>query len=89
VRTKLLTLIALSALPFVVTACGEYEVVYTRDIFPYGDDRTAGSGVMYVPKKMMPAKELNLAPVSTEVKMRPKDDPLQKAFRDYQKKSKI
>lgn len=48
---------------FALTACGDgWEVVYTKDILPYGNERTAGSGVMYV-RKMMPAKALNIEPM--------------------------
>lgn len=48
-----------------LTACGEgYEMVRTTDTVPYGNSRTAGSGVMYVKKSMLPEKKLNLKPQS-------------------------
>lgn len=51
---------ALSAL-CVLPGCLEgWQVVYTKDILPYGNSRTAGSGVMYVRGGLMPAKFLNL-----------------------------
>lgn len=56
------TLLALCALP--LTACGEgYVPELTNTFFPYGNQRTAGSGVAYVIAKMMPEKELKLVPV--------------------------
>ena len=49
-------------LPFLLMGCGDgWEVVRTTDVFPYGNQRTAGSGVMYVRAKMMPKKDLKLA----------------------------
>lgn len=54
------------AAPFLLGACGEgYELVRINDAFPYGNERTAGTGVAYVLAKMMPERELNLEPVST------------------------
>lgn len=50
-----------------LSACGEaWEAKLTDKIFPYGNKRTAGSGVVYVLAKMMPKKELKLAPISME-----------------------
>lgn len=49
---------------FLLTGCGEgYEMIKTNTMFPYGNQRTAGSGVAYVLAKMMPKKELKLEPV--------------------------
>ena len=60
-RTKILIL--LSA-PLLLSACGEgYEWQLTNTHFPYGNQRTAGSGVVYVLAKMMPEKDLKLQPV--------------------------
>ena len=54
---------------FLLTGCGEgYELVKTNTMFPYGNQRTAGSGVAYVLAKMMPKKELKLEPVKQDVK---------------------
>ena len=53
---------------FLLTGCGEgYEVIKTNTMFPYGNERTAGSGVAYVLAKMMPKNELNLEPVKEEM----------------------
>jgi len=55
----------LLATPLLLGACGEgYEMVKTDTMFPYGNQRTAGSGVAYVLAKMMPKKELKLQPVA-------------------------
>lgn len=60
---SLRTLVLLSAVPFALTACGEgWEKQLTDSYFPYGNQRTAGSGVAYVVAKMMPSKELKVAP---------------------------
>lgn len=49
---------------FMLTGCGDgYELVKTNTMFPYGNERTAGSGVAYVLAKMLPKKELKLEPV--------------------------
>lgn len=55
---------------FLLAGCGDgYEFVKTNTMFPYGNQRTAGSGVAYVLAKMMPVKELKLetAPVVKNV----------------------
>ncbi len=53
-----------------LSACGDgWEVVYTQDVSPYGNDRTAGSGVIYVRKHMMPAKEISIKPQMEDGKM--------------------
>lgn len=49
---------------FLLTACGEgWEMQLTNTAFPYGNQRTAGSGVMYVRAKLLPKKELNIVAV--------------------------
>lgn len=49
---------------FFLTACGDgWEMQLTNTVFPYGNQRTAGSGVMYVRAKMLPKKELKIVPV--------------------------
>lgn len=59
VRTLLL------ASPLLLAACGEgYELIKTDTMFPYGNQRTAGSGYAYVLAKMLPKKEMNLQPVA-------------------------
>lgn len=67
--------LALLASPLLLTACGEgYELIRTDTMFPYGNQRTAGSGVAYVLAKMMPEKNLNLesemVPVHREMQPR-------------------
>lgn len=53
---------------FLLTGCGEgYEMVKTNTMFPYGNERTAGSGTAYVLAKMLPKKELKLEPVAKAV----------------------
>lgn len=59
---KFLRFLVLAA-PLFLTACGEeWEMVRTDKMVPYGNTRTAGTGVAYVRAKMCPKKELNLAP---------------------------
>lgn len=54
--------------PLALTACGDgWQAQKTTSHFPYGNERTAGSGVVYVRAKMMPEKELKLEPMA-EVK---------------------
>lgn len=49
--------------PFVLSACGEgWEAKLTNTHFPYGNERTAGSGIIYVRANLMPERELNLEP---------------------------
>lgn len=46
---------------FGLSACGDQWVaVYSNDVFPYGNGRTAGSGVVYVTERMMPEKEIKV-----------------------------
>ncbi len=79
-------------LPFCLAACGEgWEMQRTTNFLPYGNIRTAGSGVMYVRAKMMPEREMNVTPVS-----RPRDVPeappkaapsqAEQIFEEHQKK---
>ncbi len=65
--------LGLLAAPFLLSACGEnYEPIRTTEYFPYGNQRTAGSGVAYVLAKMLPEKELKLAPERVpELKLEP------------------
>lgn len=61
---KTLRLLILAS-PFMLAACGDgWEMVRT-DAFPYGNQRTAGTGVAYVLAKMMPEKELVITPMQT------------------------
>lgn len=44
-----------------LSACGDgWEIQHRSDVFPYGNERTAGEAVVYVRKKLMPAREIVL-----------------------------
>ncbi len=55
---KQLGLMTVALLPLALTACGGegWELRKTNTTFPYGNQRTAGSGVEWVRASMMPAK---------------------------------
>ena len=54
------------AAPLLLAGCGEgWEMQLTNTAFPYGNQRTAGSGVAYVRAQMMPERELNVKEVLT------------------------
>ena len=83
-----LKLLVLGA-PLCLAACGDgYEMIKTDTMFPYGNQRTAGSGVAYVLAKMMPEKELVLKPVTRNVEpkavMKPveREPKVEQVFRD-------
>ncbi len=89
--SKSLLRLALLSAPLVLTACGEgWEAQKTSTHFPYGNQRTAGSGVVYVLAKMMPEKDLVLEPVMEKVEEEPEAvEPVLEAeeiFNDAQKK---
>lgn len=66
-RARVLILLAA---PLLLTACGEdsgWEMQLTNTVFPYGNQRTAGSGVMYVRAKMLPEKTLSLETVKRDM----------------------
>lgn len=86
-RIKALTLLSV---PLMLAACDGYEWQLTNTHFPYGNQRTAGSGVIYVLAKMMPEKSLNLQPAEREMQA-PAIQPAQggemdKVFNDTQNK---
>lgn len=55
--------------PLFLGACGEgYDLVKVGDVFPYGNQRTAGSAYAYVLSSLMPERTLNLEPVSSKAK---------------------
>jgi hypothetical protein len=67
--------------PFLLTACGEgWEMVRSDKWFPYGNQRTAGTGVAYVLARMAPQKEMVLRPV--ERAMEPKA--MERVFQEKQ-----
>ena len=62
----------LLASPLLLGACGEgYDLIKTDTMFPYGNQRTAGSGYAYVLAKMLPKKEMNLQPVAPRAAPQP------------------
>lgn len=53
-----------------LASCGEgsgWEWQLTNTMFPYGNQRTAGSGVVYVRAKMLPEKTLSLENVQRDM----------------------
>lgn len=55
--------VSLFALPFFLTACGDgWEAQKTTEFSPYGNNRTAGSGIVYVRARLLPQKDLKLEP---------------------------
>ncbi len=67
-KIKTILLLAIFVLP--LSACGEGWVVEkTTAYFPYGNQRTAGSGVVYVRAKLLPERQLNLSNIKTEKKV--------------------
>lgn len=85
-----------------LTACGDgWEAKLSNTHFPYGNARTAGSGVIYVRAKMMPEKQIVLEnketqeaqPHSKPVErkrepkaMTPAEQKMEKVFKEQQKK---
>jgi len=77
----------LLAAPFLLAACGdEWEMIRTDKYVPYGNTRTAGTGVAYVLAKMLPKKELNLVPAKTEAPVVTPPPAPEKVFHEAQKK---
>lgn len=73
--------------PLFLSACGEgFEQVRTDSMVPYGNSRTAGTGIAYVLAKMMPEKALNLKPVVREQAPKPVMEEVERLFKDAQKK---
>ena len=67
----------LLATPLLLAGCGEgYELIKTDTMFPYGNQRTAGSGYAYVLAKMLPPKQ---EPILKAVAPRPEPQPEPKA----------
>lgn len=63
----------LLAAPLLLAGCGEgYDLVKTDTMFPYGNQRTAGSGYAYVLAKMLPAMQ---EPILKPVEPRPAPQP--------------
>ncbi|MGH1397811.1 MAG: hypothetical protein ACRBCT_01200 [Alphaproteobacteria bacterium] len=64
IRSKAL---ALLCCPLFLAGCGEgYEMVKVDNYFPYGNERTAGSGYAYVLSSMLPKKELKVEEIADE-----------------------
>jgi len=75
---------------FMLSACGEgWEMKLTKSYFPYGNARTAGSGVAYVLARMKPPRELNVTP-KPEARghdvLEKLDEDVEKMFREQIKK---
>lgn len=97
---KIKLTLALSLCVLGLSACGEdYQMVLVDDYFPYGNQRTAGSGVAYVRMKMAPARPLNIKvedkTVKEEIIIKEKviiekqpmiEQNIEPVFRDAQKK---
>jgi hypothetical protein len=95
---KKLSRIVILAAPLMLAACGDgWEMVRVSDVVPYGNTRTAGTGVAYVRAKMLPQKELKLessqpviTPVPAPAPMTPPPPPpptkAEEIFRDQQSK---
>lgn len=69
-------LVATLASVLLLASCGDdsgWEMKLTNTAFPYGNQRTAGSGVMYVRAKLLPEKTLTLEKVEHD--MTPKAAP--------------
>lgn len=63
----------LLATPLLLAGCGEgYDLIKTDTMFPYGNQRTAGSGYAYVLAKMLPPKQ---EPILKAVEPRPAPQP--------------
>ena len=69
--SKSLIRLAILSAPLLLSACGEgWEMQKTDTMFPYGNQRTAGTGVVYVLAKMLPKKELKIEPIIAEEKVK-------------------
>ena len=61
--------VALFMVPLFLAGCGDgWEAQRTTDIVPYGNTRTAGSGVVYVRAKMLPEKKIVVEQSEPEIK---------------------
>lgn len=70
-KTKKILLIPALGLLASLGACDGYEMTKVDNYFPYGNQRTAGSGVAYVVAKMMPKKEMKLDTAGSEMTLKP------------------
>lgn len=81
-KARLLFALILLGLP--LASCGEgWEMTRTTDMVPYGNTRTAGSGIAYVRAKMLPKKDLVLNTAPAEqimIERRPAEAPAEKMF---------
>ena len=71
--TKLRLFLAVFVLSLPLAACGEgWEMIRTTEMVPYGNTRTAGTGIAYVRAKLLPKKDLVLQPAErVQVQRRP------------------
>ncbi len=64
---NIMRLAIISAPLLLLTACGEnWEMQRTDQILPYGNQRTAGTGIAYMRAKMLPEKELKADIISED-----------------------
>ncbi len=83
--SRLLRLAVLAA-PLALAACGDgWEMVRTTQ-FPYGNERTAGTGVAYVRAKMLPKKEVRVEETVTTPAPLAEPAAAEKVFHDKQSK---
>lgn len=76
----------LLAAPLALSACGDgWEMIRTDTMVPYGNTRTAGTGVAYVLAKMLPEKDLKLEPAAPIPPAPPSPEP-EKVFQKSQSK---
>lgn len=72
-------------MPLLLVGCDGWEAVRTSNVFPYGNQRTAGSAIMYVRAKLAPPQELKIVPVKRDYAPRVSED-LEKIFEKKQRK---
>ena len=87
ISKKLRTAMCLSLLVLPLSACGEGWVAEkTTEYFPYGNQRTAGSGIVYVRAKLLPERKLNLQAADAITKVGEKIMGADDVFKKVQRK---
>ncbi len=73
------------SVPFMLTACGDgYDMSRIEGVVPYVLERTAGTGVAYVRAKMMPEKQLVIAPAETKAEAPVAAEPPEEKIKDME-----
>jgi hypothetical protein len=81
-------MIALTSTLLLASCDGEgWEMQLTNTAFPYGNQRTAGSGVMYVRAKLLPEKTLSLEKAQHDMSPQPMAEPAQPAVENKLEKA--